>query len=233
MCGRKTGALAPNCHSRDPPAFSGPHPVQILAADLVIERGGRTVIDGLSFSVGAGEALLLTGANGSGKTSLLRTLAGFLRPVSGSVAVQGGGADATLAEHCHVVGHTNAVKTPLTVRENIAFWAGYLDKSDGHEQRVETALRQFRLENLADFPASDLSAGQKRRLGLARLLSAHRAIWLLDEPTASLDTASARLLAQAANAHTAGGGIVIAATHLPLGLDRARELRLDRQGPAS
>lgn len=205
-------------------------PVQLVVENLVVLRGSRAVVEGLSFRAGSGEALILAGANGTGKTTLLRALAGFLRAESGSIRLDGGDADKTLAEQAHVVGHANAVKTHLAVRENIAFWASYFGVSGADSAAVvSAALNQFALGELEDFPAGYLSAGQKRRLGLCKLLVANRPLWLLDEPTVSLDTASTAVLADAINAHTKAGGIAIAATHMPLGLERARELRLGAQ----
>ena len=200
--------------------------MQLIGEHLVIERGARAVIKDLSFAVKSGEALLLTGPNGAGKTTLLRALTGFLRPVSGTIGLLGGEPEKTIAEQSHVVGHANAVKSALSVRENVAFWVDYLGGPENEPKRVEKALGHFGLLELAEFPAGYLSAGQKRRLGLARLLAAERPLWLLDEPTVSLDAASTLLLAKAVNAHTAKGGIAIAATHLPLGLERVRELQL-------
>jgi heme exporter protein A len=208
--------------------------VQLVAEDLIVERGGRCVIDGLSFAVAAGEALVLAGANGSGKTTLLRALAGFIRPVRGAVRLEGGDEELTLAEQAHVVGHANAVKSSLTVVENTAFWGNYLGSgppgsSAATGERLDAALRHFGLDDLADFPAAYLSAGQKRRLGLARLLIADRPLWLLDEPTVSLDTASSERLVAAVNAHTKSGGIAVIATHLPLALESVRTLQLAHQ----
>jgi heme exporter protein A len=206
--------------------------VQIIAEQLVILRGSRAIIDGLSFTVKSGEAVLLTGENGAGKTTLLRALAGFLRIDRGILQLEGADAEKSLAEQAHVVGHGNAVKASLTVRENISFWAEY-DGSGDIAAAVDRALSGFALSDLAEFPAAYLSAGQKRRLGLARLLVTERPVWLLDEPTSSLDTASSALVAKAINAHTASGGLLIAATHLPMGLERARELRLERRRAAA
>lgn len=206
--------------------------MQIIAEHLAIVRGARTIIEDLSFVAASGESVLLTGDNGAGKTTLLRALAGFLRIESGSLRVAGGDEEKSLAEQAHVVGHGNAVKTALSVRENVAFWAEYDGVSDAGS-RIESALAGFGLTDLAEFPAAYLSAGQKRRLGLARLLVTDRPIWLLDEPTSSLDAASSALVTKAINVHTATGGIAIAATHLPLGLDRARELKLTRRRVAA
>jgi heme exporter protein A len=200
--------------------------VQLLAEHLVISRGGRRIVDGASFRVAGGQALVVTGPNGAGKTTLLRALAGFIPLDQGALRLDGGDADKALAEQAHFVGHANAIKANLTVLENVRFWAGYLGGEPGADDRAATALSHFALDDLSDFPAAELSAGQKRRLGLARLLSANRPVWLLDEPTASLDRASSALLSKAVNAHTANGGIAIAATHLPLGLERATDVQL-------
>ena len=189
------------------------------------------IIRDLSFAVCAGEALLLTGRNGAGKTTLLRALAGYLRPHFGSIRLTGGDTQSSIGEQAHVLAHANAIKTALTVRENVAFWQKFLSPGAGKSDAIDTALGRFGLLELGDFPAGYLSAGQKRRLGLARLLCAHRPVWLLDEPTVSLDTASTALLADAVNAHTRGGGIAIAATHVPIGLERARELKLNGSLP--
>ncbi len=204
--------------------------MQLIADNLSVERGGRVIVSGVSFAVRQGDALLLTGANGAGKTTLLRALAEFLPLSSGTIRVDGGDAEKSLAEQAHAIGHANAVKAHLTVGENVLFWSRFLDGDDGAGQRAAAALEAFALSDLEDFPASYLSAGQKRRVGLARLLAAPRPIWLLDEPTVSLDAASSARLARVVNAHTSSGGIVIAATHLPLGLDRSRELKLERGG---
>jgi heme exporter protein A len=200
--------------------------VQLVAKDLIIERGGRLVIDGLSFAVAEGEALILSGANGAGKTTLLRTIAGYIRPVAGSIRLDGGDGELTIAEQAHVIGHANAVKSSLTVYENAAFWSESLESVTVGRDHIENALRHFGLDDLAEFPAAYLSAGQRRRLGLARLLLAKRPLWLLDEPTVSLDVASTERLVSAVNEHTHAGGVAIIATHLPLALVRARTLEL-------
>jgi heme exporter protein A len=211
--------------------------VQLHIRDLVVARAGRRIIDGLSFDVSAGDALLLTGRNGAGKTTLIRTLAGYLEPQSGTITLDGWDDDGDMREACHYVGHLDSNKASLTVLENLRFWQAYLGKSgaaqDSLRDRLWSALERFEIEPLADIPAGYLSAGQKRRLGLARLLVAKRPLWLLDEPTVSLDARSTALLACLIETHVATGGLVIAATHLPLGLEKARELRLGEASRAA
>lgn len=209
--------------------------MQLRADDLTIERGGRTVIAGLSFVAPGGEALVLTGPNGAGKTTLLRTIAGLMAPVSGRLRIEAGtgvsGDEDGIGPRCHLVGHLDAVKSSLTVAENARFWARFLGGPAGNDH-VMAALERFHLADLAGIRAGYLSAGQRRRLGLVRLLLAPRELWLLDEPAVSLDAASQELLAQAVNAHLAAGGITVAATHQPLGLSPQRELRLAPGGAA-
>lgn len=200
--------------------------MNLIVENLHLERGARTLIADLSFAVAGGEALILTGPNGTGKTTLLRALAGLFSPSAGSIRLDGptDSHDRTTAENCHFIGHQNGLKSSLTAAENLAFWANYLGSSA--QTRVTDALARFNLSSLDNIPAGYLSAGQKRRLGLARLLVADRPVWLLDEPTVSLDTASARMFGDVVNTYVASGGIAIAATHLPLGLKTARELTL-------
>jgi heme exporter protein A len=213
--------------------------VQLVAEKLVLERGSRKVANDVSFTVASGEALLLTGPNGSGKSTLLRALAGYLRPASGAVRLLGAGSlsDAAgescdVAEVCHFVGHLDGIKTHLTAAENLNFWAKYLagaaDAGRDADTRVNTALEKFALDALADIPAGYLSAGQKRRLGLARLAVAARPLWLLDEPTVSLDAASVKVLVAAINGHLEGGGIAVIATHVPMELQSVKSIQLGR-----
>ncbi len=205
--------------------------IHLHADNLTVERGTRTVISNLSFVAKTGEALLLVGPNGAGKTTLIRTLAGFIAPVSGTISLKGDSGDRDVSELCHYVGHLTGIKANLTAEQNLAFWAEYLGgDSATFADRVDAALGDFGLSALADFPAGLLSAGQKRRLGLARLSIVTRPIWLLDEPTVSLDAASTELLARLIQQHLARDGLVIAATHLPLGLEHPIYLRL---GPSS
>lgn len=204
--------------------------MRLSAEQLTIERGGRAIVRDLSFSVAAGRALVLTGANGAGKTTLLRAIGGFLPLVAGRLNLDGSDADTPIGEYCHVLGHSNGLRPQMTVAENITFWARYLSGSGASandiEVRTERAMSAFALRPLASFLVSELSAGQKRRTGLARLIAAERPLWLLDEPTSSLDTAASGLLVAAVNAHLAGGGLAVIATHLPLAISAADALRL-------
>ena len=200
--------------------------------NLCVQRGDRQVINDLSFQVGSGEALLVKGVNGCGKTTLLRTLAGFIPPHAGRVGLEGAGAEDRIRDHCHYVGHLNAIKSSQTVAENIAFYAGFLNADMTKAQvgeRVSIALQSFGLDGLAAVPSGYLSACQKRRLALARILCVPRKIWLLDEPTTSLDQISTAQLSAVLDHHVANGGIVIAATHVDLTLKSARSLCLDRE----
>lgn len=214
--------------------MSPPPPAARLdASGLAVERGGRLIVSGVSFTLSAGEALLLTGPNGAGKTTLLRALAGFLPLAAGTIRLDGADLERTVGEQCHVVGHANAVKGALTVAENLTFWASFLGNGAALPAAVAEALARLDLEPLADVPAAYLSAGQRRRTALARLLVAPRLIWLLDEPSVSLDATSTALLAGLVAGHVAAGGMAIAATHVPLGIPTARELKLSPTRPAA
>jgi heme exporter protein A len=174
--------------------------------DLSVARGGRTVLEGLNFALGPGEVLILRGPNGSGKTTLLRTLAGLQNPQSGTVNC----AEDSIAYG----GHADGLKSTLTVAENLRFWAGVYG-----EREITPALEAFNLTSLVDRQAGTLSAGQKRRLGLARLLVTRRPVWILDEPTVSLDTGAVELFASAVRKHILEGGAAIIATHIDLGFE--------------
>jgi heme exporter protein A len=201
--------------------------MRLSGHDLGCVRGGREVFEGVEFAVAGGEALAVTGRNGAGKTTLLRLIAGLLEAARGRLDLVGGAAEATIAEQAHYLGHRDALKPALSVRENLAFWHAFLG---GHDARLASALEAVDLGALAGLPAAYLSAGQRRRLAIARLVAAPRPIWLLDEPTAALDTASQQRLAALMQAHLAGGGIIVAATHGPLGLTGVKELRLEAPG---
>jgi heme exporter protein A len=203
--------------------------MRLIAHGLTSVRGARTLFADLTLRLDAGEALLVTGPNGSGKTTLLRIIAGFLLPAEGAIRLDRGAPELSLAEQCHYVGHGNAVKAGLSVEENARFWCAYLG---GEPQTVEQALAAFSLLALRDTPASYLSAGQRRRLGLARVLLAPRPLWLLDEPTTSLDAGSKDMLFGVIAAHLDRGGLVVAATHEPLALASSRQLSLGGQTAA-
>ena len=193
-----------------------PRPEAFLRVrDLAVARGGLPVLQGLNFDLGPGEALLLRGPNGAGKTSLLRVLAGLAAPLSGRIEMSGEGAA--------LASHADGVKAALSTEENLHFWA------DLYARPWEAAvLDAFDLRGLRDRPAGTLSAGQSRRLGLARLAVIGRPILLLDEPTVSLDSASAaRFTDWLRERHLGQGGIAVIATHVPLDLD-APDLDLSR-----
>lgn len=187
--------------------------MELNVRNLAVARGGVTVLERISFSLPAGGVLILRGPNGVGKTTLLRTLAGLQPAVAGEVSVP--------PESLTYAAHADGLKAVLTVRENLAFWSAI----HGTEL-VDVALAAMDLVTLAGRRAADLSAGQKRRLGLARLIVAGRSIWLMDEPTVSLDVASVALFAGMVRAHLAGGGAAVIATHVDLGLDEAEVLDL-------
>ncbi len=199
--------------------------MRLRAWQLAIERGGRRLFSGLSFEVEQGSALIVTGPNGAGISSLLRALSGFLPLQAGGFALEGGDPERTLGEEAHYLGHADALKGALTANENLAFWAGALGGEPSREASG-AALARVGLAHVIDFPARALSAGQKRRVALARLLVAERPLWLLDEPTAALDAAAQAAFAAIMRVHLDSGGLIVAATHAPLGLDHASELKL-------
>lgn len=185
------------------------------AIDLACVRGGRLIFDGVGLAVGRGGALLVQGPNGAGKSSLLRLLAGLLPPVAGTL---------TNPFRTAYLGHDNALKSDRSLAQELRFWAGL----DGAGDRWRAALDRFDLRPLADLPTRLLSSGQKRRAALARTWASGAELWLLDEPSVGLDAASLDRLAAACAEHRAAGGLIVAATHVPLGLDGAAVLRLER-----
>jgi len=200
--------------------------MQLVGSDLICVRGGRQVFSGVGFTVRAGEALLVTGPNGAGKSSLLRLVAGLLRPQQGRLELKGGDLELTIAEQAHYLGHQDALKPSLSVRENLGFWTALLG---GEAAKSDHALAAVGLDGLAHLPAIYLSAGQRRRLAIARLIAVGRPIWLLDEPTSVLDAAAQAMLVDLIRAHVAGRGLVLVASHGPVGLDGAKQLRLGQQ----
>lgn len=183
----------------------------VSAHNLAISRGGRTLFSGLSFSAHPGDYLELRGANGAGKTSLLRALARFLRPSEGAISVSDVEEPALAL---HLLGHRDGLKSALSVAAHTRFWAGLLG---GDANATDAALARVGLAAIADLPARALSQGQARRLALTRLLVAPRPVWLLDEPAAGLDANAKALLVDLIAAHCADGGVVIAALHEQLG----------------
>jgi heme exporter protein A len=196
--------------------------MRLLASGLTCVRGGREVFSALTFEAVAGELLAVTGRNGSGKTSLLRLVAGLLTPAGGSLALEGGDAELSLPEQAHYLGHRDALKPALSVLENLQFWRDFLG---GKPFDPAESLATVGLAHAAHLPAAYLSAGQRRRLSLARLLAVKRPLWLLDEPTSALDASGQDMVTGLMRDHLAGGGLIVAATHAPLGL-AARELRI-------
>lgn len=185
--------------------------MSLEVTDLSIARGGVRVLEGVSFTLAPGQALVLRGPNGIGKTTLLRTVAGLQPPVGGTVRAG--------PESLVYAGHADGIKATLSVSENLRFWAQVFGKSD-----ISPALEAFDLTPLADRAAGMLSAGQKRRLGLARLLVTGRPVWVLDEPTVSLDREAVAMFAKVVGTHLTGGGSALLATHIDLGIDGAEVL---------
>lgn len=213
-----------------------PPPPPFIGRALGCIRGGRAVFAGLDFAVAPGDALVLLGPNGSGKSSLLRVMAGLLRPTVGNVLwgeVPAAEDAEAHAARTHYVGHHDAIKPVLSVAENLRFWARLHEPHAATAARaVDGALDAFGLAHLRDVPGKMLSAGQKRRTNLARLLAAPSPLWLLDEPTTALDKGSIKVLEAVMAAHRAQGGMVVLSTHQDVDLPGARELHLDQFTPA-
>lgn len=196
----------------------------LTVSNLACYRTGRLIFSDQSFTIDAGEAVMLRGPNGSGKSTMLRALAGML-PFEGDVVLSGvplGKDHDGVQEQIAYAGHLDAIKPQLTVGENLTFWARLFEGGS-----ISDAVEQFSLAEIWDRPAHACSAGQKRRLGLARLVVSGRVLWLLDEPTVSLDVETTARFAGIIKAHCAGGGMALIATHIDLGLDAPREIMLD------
>ncbi|RUM24874.1 heme ABC exporter ATP-binding protein CcmA [Rhizobium vallis] len=202
--------------------------MHLTAENLAARRGEDLIFVNISFHLAAGEALVLTGRNGSGKSTLLRVVAGLLRPEKGTVIFRDEGSpqDRHPGEASHYLGHRNAMKNELTVVENLDFWRSFLGNPNAAGLPIEDAAEAVGLSGITHLPFGYLSAGQQRRFAFAKLLVAHRPIWILDEPTAALDASADRLLAGLIETHLAEGGIVLAATHQPLGLKNVQELKM-------
>ena len=204
--------------------------MRLIAENLGGERGGDTVFSGIGFALQDGQALVVTGPNGAGKSTLLRVIAGLLPVAEGSVRIEGvmkiedgGEAFPSIASACHYLGHQNAMKPALSVAENLRFWRDF--NGDG-DVGVEEALETVGLGGIGHLPFGYLSTGQRRRAAIAKLLVSQRPLWLLDEPTAGLDKASEARFGELMTKHCGAGGMIVAATHLPLGLDGAEALRM-------
>jgi len=198
--------------------------MRLVAEKLGGERGGELLFHGLDFMVSAGEALLVTGRNGSGKSTLLRIIAGLLAQAEGTLRLEGEpAAFEGLAAAAHYLGHLNAMKQVLSVHENLHFWQSFNGRG---QYSIAEALERVGLGEIGHLPFGYLSTGQKRRASIARLLTSERPVWLLDEPTAGLDKASETQFAALMQEHLARGGLIVAATHLPLGLAGSKELAL-------
>jgi len=195
--------------------------MRLGAENLAGERGGETIFAGLSFEVSSGEALIVTGPNGSGKSTLLRIICGLLAPEAGKIELLEDRATLPVRAACHYLGHQNAMKPALSVRENLLFW----QKFNGSARfDIDEALEAVDLPGVEHLPFGYLSTGQKRRVSIAKLLISHRPLWIVDEPTAGLDKASESRFAELMRDHMRDGGMVIAATHIPLGLEGVRTL---------
>jgi heme exporter protein A len=196
--------------------------MQLVAENLAVDRGERRIFEGLSFSVAAGTALVVTGPNGAGKSTLIKAIAGFLTPSAGAIRLDGLTGEARpVREHCHYLAHDNALKSQLTVDENLSFWWQFMGAPRAN---IEEALERVGLPGIGELPVDYLSAGQKRRVAIARLLLNERPVWLVDEPTSALDKASETRFAELVHEHLDRGGIIVAATHQALGLKDAQSL---------
>lgn len=202
--------------------------MRLKAENLAGERAGETIFAGLSFDLSSGEALIVTGPNGSGKSTLLRIICGLLAPENGTIALYEDTVSMPVRTACHYLGHLNAMKPALSVRENLLFW----QKFNGAARfDIEEALEVVDLPGVDHLPFGYLSTGQKRRVSIAKLLISHRPVWIVDEPTAGLDKASEARFAELMRDHRREGGMVIAATHIPLGLTGIKSLDMAAYAP--
>ena len=198
----------------------------MIVENLSLNRASQEIVKDISFELSAGEALIVTGENGSGKSTTLRGIAGLLPLDGGEIKIldeTGKQFEGKTREYCHYLGHQNSMKLALTVRENLDFWQNFCGEPD---LTIEEALEEVDLAHTIDLPFSYLSAGMKRRATIARLLVSDRPIWILDEPTAGLDAQSVKLFSNLCQTFCEGGGILVAATHLPLGIETKKTLEI-------
>lgn len=206
--------------------------MRLVVDQLSVDRGGRRVLQNVSFAAEPGDAIVVVGPNGAGKSTLLAALAGLLDAAEGAMRLESApDPEAPARDYIHYVGHREALKSALTLRETLDFWAALLDcgatgLADYPALDAEAALAEMQLSHALDLPVGYLSAGQRRRTTLARLFVAPRPLWLLDEPVTALDVGSQARFAQAMERHRARGGVVVAATHAELGLRAVRTLTL-------
>ncbi len=200
--------------------------MKLIVENLSIHRATQEIVSDISFELSSGEALIVTGENGSGKSTTLRGIAGLMPLNTGSIKLldeKGKQFEGEIREYCHYLGHQNGMKPSLTVRENLDFWQKFCGDPD---LTIEEALDEVDLAHTIDLPFSYLSAGMKRRVSIARLLVSDRPVWIVDEPTAGLDAQSVRMFTGLCHAFCEGGGILIAATHLPLGIETEKTLEI-------
>ena len=204
--------------------------MRLVAEGLACSRGARRLFENLSFTLQAGRALIVTGPNGTGKSSLLRLLAGLSSPDAGKVRLEGAPEPEHFREQIHYLGHLDAHKLALSAAENLQFWRDLLGAP---ALTIPDALDEVGLSGLGRLPVAVLSAGQKRRLALARLLVANRPLWLLDEPTTALDASAQARFASLARAHMEKGGLIVAATHADLDFGPSDSLDIGALRPRS
>lgn len=202
--------------------------MKLVAKNLSVDRGSRKIVKDVSFDLNEGDALIVTGENGAGKSTLLRAVAGLLPIAAGSLEVDGLEAattrDIPVREYCHYLGHKNGFKDALSVRENLEFWQGF---SGELNYSINEALEFVGMLHTIDIPYNYLSTGMKRRVAISKLLINDRPIWIADEPTAGLDGPSCKMFADLCQVFCEDGGILIAATHLPLGIKGAKSLEIE------